>query len=57
MIVMEEIWKPIIIIKDNITIDLSDRYIVSNLGRIKNIKRNYILKSFGNKAGYKLFFF
>ena len=41
---MEEVWKPIF--------DYSD-YQVSNLGRIKSLKRHKILKQFDNRRGYK----
>ena len=41
---MEEIWKPVK--------DFETRYLVSNLGNIKSLRTNTILKDFKNKDGY-----
>lgn len=40
---MEEIWK---------VIDEAPNYEVSNLGRVRNIKKNKIMKPFMNNSGY-----
>ena len=43
---MEEYWKPII--------GYEGLYDVSNLGRIRNSRTNYILRCFNHRQGYKL---
>ena len=45
-----EYWKPIKTYKNGTLIDYSDTYFVSNLGRIKNIKRNIIMNQFENNG-------
>lgn len=48
----KEIWKKIFFIKNNILYDFSDRYEVSNYGKIRNIKTKRILKSGTISGGY-----
>ena len=49
---MEEVWKAIVIEKNGVIYDYTGLYEVSNLGRIKNCKRETILKPRKNNKGY-----
>lgn len=40
---MNEVWKPVILRKNNIVLDFSTKYVVSNFGRVKNVLTNRIL--------------
>lgn len=48
----EEIFKPLIVWKQNVLYDYSKEYVVSNFGYIKSLYTGKIIKSFKQNSGY-----
>ena len=49
---LKEIWKPIQVTQNDAHYDFLNKYAVSNFGRVKNIRTNYVIKQHDDKNGY-----
>ena len=49
---MKEEWKPIIITKNGVVYDYSDKYLISNKGNIYSLIKKKILKQVVDRLGY-----